>query len=111
MLLDNIRARRSRRNTIMLLPGGRKSWPGGAPLARDLPGTGSKTKARGAPAETRSCFCPEGVGAGLPAICREPAAKPKHTECPQNLGRLYGCRYAPDRQQASSYALRAESKA
>jgi hypothetical protein len=26
-------------------------------------------------------FCLQGVGARLPAICREPAAKPGHAEC------------------------------
>jgi hypothetical protein len=26
------------------------------------------------------CVCPSGVGARLPAICREPAVKPAHAE-------------------------------
>jgi len=33
-------------------------------------------------------FCPEGVGARLPAICREPAAKPVHSEYQAQSSRL-----------------------
>ncbi len=49
-----------------------------------------------------SCFCPQGVGARLPAICREPAAEPMDAVCQVNRVAGFCYRCAVDRGQGGT---------